>query len=189
MHVSGIHSTGSSLVSVLLTLLAAVPCSMWCPQRGPCIQKKHLVIFSNHAPPASCVFIPTYFIFFLSWQILLCSYRIWSLYLIILFAVFWISYFFFTLFVGNKTRTAHSFLKRGTDHFRKAHISGPNLDNDPLLCTMLMRAFPPSLFLCPNLYWWKLLKFALLPRYLSLREERELLGYWHSMGILMTAIM
>lgn len=102
MQVSGIHSTGSSLVSVLLTLLAAVPCSMWCPQRGPCIQKKHLVIFSNHTPPASCVFIPTYFIFFLSWQILLCSYRIWSLYLIILFAVFWISYFFFFYTVCRK---------------------------------------------------------------------------------------
>lgn len=74
------------------------------------------------------------------------------------------------------------------DLFRIAYISGPDLDSEPLLFTMLMQDFPPLLFLGPNLYWGELIKFALLSRYISLKEERELLAFWHSTGVLMTVI-
>lgn len=140
--------------------------------------KKHLVIFSSHPAPASCVFIPAYLMSFLAWQVLLCSYRICSLHMIImLFALFWISSILKQCLQENKARTAHSFLKRVMDQLRIAYISGQAwLDSDPLLFTMLMCDFPPSLFLCPNHYWWELIKFALVLRYLPLREEKELLA-------------
>lgn len=59
------------------------------------------------------------------------------------------------------------------DNFKIAYFSGANLDSEPWLFTMLK--CDSLQFLCTNIYWWELANFALLSRFLSLSEEKELL--------------
>lgn len=102
---------GSSLVSDLLTALAAVPRFIWCPQPAPCIQKSSWCMISSHPSPASCVFVPIYLMSFLALQVLLSSDRFYSLNLIIPFALFWILSNSFILFARKHDQNGTQFSK------------------------------------------------------------------------------
>lgn len=103
---------GSSLVSVLLTILAVVPRVVWCPSQVLVFKKRSCCVISSHPPPPTCVFIPIYLMCFLAWQVLLSSYRIYSLNLIIPFALFWIFSNSFILFTRKQDQNCTQYSKR-----------------------------------------------------------------------------
>lgn len=187
MHISGILNTGSPLVGVLLTLLAAVPCSVWCPQPRSCIQKN---LWWYSPATSSCLLCFHTYLPYVFPRLTSPTVFIQNLFPVFdhTFCPFLSLLYFFTLFAGKQDQNCTQFSKKSYGTVQVSLYFWSNLDSEPLLLTMLMHIFTLLLFLCPSLYWWELIKFALLPRYLSQRAEKELLGFWHSTGVLMSVI-
>lgn len=114
----------------------------------------------------------------------------------ILLILFPLSFFFFFFFFSSKffyiiykkTRPELQFSKKRYEEVQNSLFSGASLDNNSLLFTTLICDFLFLLSICPKL---NIVGAGILFYILDVYhwQKTELLGYWHSMGVVMPVMI